>query len=272
MHNLRFTSYRCSVITWIVASLCSLKVAAVAWIGVVSPPKGIANFPMPWPILPAVVTLCLCPLEDHAVEVASRKAHKEKQARLAPQSDEEEPLLNHSSETASQPTQDPERDARATIGALLRLSAPDSAFLFTGFVFGSVAALGNALIPRYVGKIIGYAALEGDASRFHQAALSLLGVAAVTAVFTGARGAIFSVCTSRLNIRVRERLFRSLMAQEIGYYDTTKTGDITSRLSADTTTMADQVRRSLVVPSRIAVPSDRRSLCCGRLCLCLAAS
>ena len=46
---------------------------------------------------------------------------------------------------------------------------------------------------------------------------------------------------ARLNVRIRSRLFSALLRQEIGFFDKTKTGEITSRLSADTTTVADQV-------------------------------
>lgn len=32
------------------------------------------------------------------------------------------------------------------------------------------------------------------------------------------------MCMARLNIRIRTRLFDSLLGQELGYFDTTKTG------------------------------------------------
>ena len=55
---------------------------------------------------------------------------------------------------------------------------------------------------------------------------------------------------ARLNVRIRRRLFASLLRQEIGFFDSTKTGEITSRLSADTTTVADQVCLNLNVMLR----------------------
>ena len=36
----------------------------------------------------------------------------------------------------------------------------------------------------------------------------------------------FTVCMARLNVRIRTRLFDSLLAQELGYFDTTKTGAV----------------------------------------------
>jgi len=256
----------CAVATGVTATLCSLKIACVAWLGAVSPPSGLASYPLPWPLLPAAVLLLAVPVLSHASGTAVAAWRAAAAARRdAGLSDEERPLLagadggEPSGEPPSAPAPPPAAKAgpvpRATVAALLRLSAPDGWLLGLGFVCGTAAALGSALIPRYVGKMIGYAALEGDLPRFHRAARGLIGVAGFTAVFTGARGAVFSLCTARLNIRVRERLFAALMAQEVGWYDVVKTGDISSRLSADTTTMADQVALNLNVFVRSVVQS-----------------
>ena len=63
----------------------------------------------------------------------------------------------------------------------------------------------------------------------------------ICAIFTGIRGAVFTLCTGRVNIRIRKRLHASLLRQEIGFFDTTKMGDLTSRLGTDTNTMADMI-------------------------------
>ena len=42
-----------------------------------------------------------------------------------------------------------------------------------------------------------------------------------------------------MGLRIRSKLFSRIMQQEIGFFDTTKTGDITSRLSSDCKTMVD---------------------------------
>lgn len=54
-------------------------------------------------------------------------------------------------------------------------------------------------------------------------------------------GCIFTIVGARVNVRVRQRLFDSLVKQEIGFFDTTKTGDLTSRLASDCTKVGDQV-------------------------------
>ncbi len=54
-------------------------------------------------------------------------------------------------------------------------------------------------------------------------------------------GSIFTVVGGRVNCRLRIKLMDSLLVQDIGFFDVTKTGDITSRLSSDTTLVGDQV-------------------------------
>ncbi|KAG2494082.1 hypothetical protein HYH03_007724 [Edaphochlamys debaryana] len=138
-----------------------------------------------------------------------------------------------------------------TIVELLRLSSVDSPLLLVAFSAGIVAALGSALIPHFTGQIIDFA-LRADRRKFTRTTLQLLGVAALTGVFAGTRGGLFTVAITRLNVRLRKQLFHALLQFEIGYFDTTKTGEITSRLAADTSTVADQVGLNLNVLLRSA--------------------
>ena len=46
----------------------------------------------------------------------------------------------------------------------------------------------------------------------------------VCAVFTGIRGGLFTMAMVRMNVRVRTRLFHSLLGQEVGFFDVNKTG------------------------------------------------
>ena len=156
-----------------------------------------------------------------------------------------------SDETAASAAED-ESQRKATIGALLKLSAPDYFILLLAFTAGAAAALGQALIPYYTGRIIDYASIDPDPAAFKKTTLKLLVVAFACAIFTGIRGGLFTISMTRLNVRIRRTLFASLMRQDTGFYDTTKTGEITSRLAADTTTVSDQISLNLNVMLRSA--------------------
>lgn len=138
----------------------------------------------------------------------------------------------------------------ATIRALLGFAAPDALLLTCGFIAGSLAALGQALIPYYTGKVIDYASIDPDEILFKKTLLKLLLVALFCAVFTGIRGGLFTFATTKQTVRIRLKLFESLLYQDCGFFDTNRTGDITSRLAADTTTVTDQICLNLNIMMR----------------------
>lgn len=113
---------------------------------------------------------------------------------------------------------------QSTVLELTRLSVPDTHVLLVAFVFGSAAALMSACVPYFTGLIIDYASIDPDRHAFSVTTLKLVGVAVLCGAFTGLRGGLFSLAMWRLNVRIRQELFKSLLAQEVGFYDTVQTG------------------------------------------------
>jgi len=56
--------------------------------------------------------------------------------------------------------------------------------------------------------------------------------------FGGCRSGVFSVCISRISIRLRTKVFKAYLKQEIGFFDTNESGKLLSRLNHDTHTMS----------------------------------
>ena len=50
---------------------------------------------------------------------------------------------------------------------------------------------------------------------------------------------LFTWVMARMGLRIRTKLFNNVMRQETAFFDQTKTGDITNRLSSDCQTMVD---------------------------------
>uniref|UniRef100_A0A1A8P683 ATP-binding cassette, sub-family B (MDR/TAP), member 9 n=1 Tax=Nothobranchius pienaari TaxID=704102 RepID=A0A1A8P683_9TELE len=69
----------------------------------------------------------------------------------------------------------------------------------------------------------------------------------------GVRGGVFTLTMARLNLRLRNHLFRTLMSQEIAFFDENHTGDILSRLSADTTQVSDLISQNVNIFLRSAI-------------------
>ena len=104
-----------------------------------------------------------------------------------------------------------------------------------------------AFIPYYTGMIINHIAISPSPEDFQHAILVMSSITVVSALSAGLRGMFLVSANAKLNIRIRKELFKSLMKQEIGFFDTTDTGDLTSRLTSDTTKLADQIGLNLNV-------------------------
>lgn len=140
----------------------------------------------------------------------------------------------------------PDSDYKASWTDLITITAPDVVLIMFAFLFLLLAAISQVFIPRFLGNILDLLAHEfrdggnrdvnmWDVPGF-MVNVRLLVIASVLAgVFSGLRGSIFTVVGGRVNVRLRVQLMDALLAQDIGFFDVTKTGDITSRLSSDTT-------------------------------------
>lgn len=79
-----------------------------------------------------------------------------------------------------------------------------------------MTALTFVLIPpRASGQIIDLVAIKHDSRGFVIYTMWLLIASLVNAVFTGFRGSIFILCIARLNVRIRTKLFQSLVCLQL---------------------------------------------------------
>ena len=142
---------------------------------------------------------------------------------------------------------------KATWSDLLALTYPDLNLIALAFIFLLLASAAQIYIPTFTGKILDALTKafsdDSDHSKipilqvpgFVSNVIRLVLASIACGVFSGVRGSIFTVVGGRVNIRLRIRLMDSLLAQDIGFFDVTKTGDISSRLSSDTTLVGDQI-------------------------------
>jgi ATP-binding cassette subfamily B (MDR/TAP) protein 9 len=172
---------------------------------------------------------------------------------------------------------------KAELSDLLSMCEPDKYLILLACVFLVCAAIANIYVPKYTGKILDDLVTQSDdtSSSFYRFGNSsdsnndddsghhggsivhipgfvkniemLVLVSILGGVFGGIRGAIFTLCGARINVRLRIKLMDSLLSQEVGFFDTTRTGDITSRLSSDTTLVGSSITTNLNIFLRSSV-------------------
>uniref|UniRef100_A0A3P9LDV5 ABC-type oligopeptide transporter ABCB9 n=1 Tax=Oryzias latipes TaxID=8090 RepID=A0A3P9LDV5_ORYLA len=133
----------------------------------------------------------------------------------------------------------------ATLGRLLSYCKKDAGLLSVAVFFLLISALCEAFIPFYYGKAIDGIVVHQSMGYFAKPVITLAALALVSSLAIGIRGGVFTLIMARLNLRLRSHLFRTLMRQEIAFFDENHTGDIISRLSADTTQVSDLISQNI---------------------------
>ena len=127
---------------------------------------------------------------------------------------------------------------------IVTYTKPDIHLYIFGFTFLIISATAMSSVPFYIGMVINNM-ISRSMAEFQHAIFIMVGITTVSAVTALLRASVLIIANGRLHINIRKALFKSLLCQEIGFFDTTETGDLTSRLTSDTTKLSDQIALNL---------------------------
>ena len=128
---------------------------------------------------------------------------------------------------------------------LVTYTKPDIHLYALGFTSLIISAVAMSSIPFYTGMVINDIILSKSMEEFQRAILIMVGITIVSAVTALLRASILILANGRLQINICKALLKALLRQEIGFFDKIETGDLTSRLSSDTTKLSDQIALNL---------------------------
>jgi len=133
----------------------------------------------------------------------------------------------------------------ATLRRLLELARPEWKLLGVGVAFLALGSAMGLLYPQGMRLIIDGVLGGGRPELVDRAALFMVAVALVQGIAISIRAVIFSLVGERAVARLRERLFAGILEQEIGFFDERRTGELTNRLSSDTTVLQSAVSANI---------------------------
>nr|AEE65416.1 transporter-associated with antigen processing 2 [Dicentrarchus labrax] len=131
--------------------------------------------------------------------------------------------------------------ARELFMRVLYLYKPYYHLLLGGLVFLSLAVICEMFIPYYTGRVIDILGSQYQPNEFMSALLFMGLFSLGSSVSAGCRGGLLLCAISAYTCRIKVKLFGALTKQEVGFFETIKTGEITSRLSRDTNLMGRTV-------------------------------
>jgi ABC transporter fused permease/ATP-binding protein len=124
---------------------------------------------------------------------------------------------------------------------LLGLARSEWRSLALGGVFLAVGSATTLAYPQAIRTILDEALGRRDPAVVDRAVLVMLALFAVQGVAVSLRYMLFNIAGERIVTRLRESVYRAILAQEIAFFDSRKTGELTSRLASDTTVLQNTV-------------------------------
>ncbi|XP_023242659.1 uncharacterized protein LOC111640825 isoform X4 [Centruroides sculpturatus] len=146
-----------------------------------------------------------------------------------------------------------------TLKRLFLLVKSEMNLIFAGTLALLVSSGTTTIAPFYFGKMID--AAQKSLEKLNETVLILLMIYLVGSIASMVRAWLFTLAGQKFVARLRKTLFSAMINQEVAFFDTNRTGELTNRLSSDT-----QVIQNCVTFSTDWSLISGRSSCIYRNC------
>ena len=150
---------------------------------------------------------------------------------------------------------DDDLDRGDSLQRIARLARPEASLIAKSVATLGITSSVTLLIPSVCGHVIDMCINDPSGISPYYAAGGLLGLTAIAGGGVVLRSRWLSVAGNRIVARMRRQLFDATLAQDVAFFDRVPTGDLVTRLAADT----QMIQRAATVQ----VVSAMRSLIMG---------
>ncbi|XP_023657242.2 antigen peptide transporter 1 isoform X1 [Paramormyrops kingsleyae] len=141
--------------------------------------------------------------------------------------------------------EDPQKKQGASLKRLLGFMTPYTMQFFAVIVFVIVSSLGEMAIPYYTGRMTDWIMNEDEPEAFTHAITAMSLITIMSAVCEFVCDLIYNITMSRIHTFIQGQVFRSVLKQDIAFFDKADTGEIVSRITTDTNTMSESLSEKL---------------------------
>ena len=125
----------------------------------------------------------------------------------------------------------------ASFVRILKLARPQLPILSVATISLAISSGLSLLSPTLVGWLVDAVAETADSDMLNRTAGALVVLFLFQAFFGAMRAWLFTIAGERIVAKLREDLYRAILSQDIGFFDKSRTGELTNRLASDTTVL-----------------------------------
>ena len=139
------------------------------------------------------------------------------------------------------------------IRRLIGLSYPERFIIFLGFLMLIVSSVTTVIVPFFFGSVVDAALNYPDLTEMNKYVIIMFLVFFGGSIAGGIRSWLFEVAGQRVVARLRRQVFAAIIRQDIEFFDTNRTGELTSRISSDTQVLQNTVTSNLSMLARYLI-------------------
>lgn len=127
------------------------------------------------------------------------------------------------------------------IKRLIEVAKPERGLLYWGLLFLVLSSAGGLAFPQVIRWMLDNVMQPKSSGLLLPAVLALFAAFFAQSIFGSLRYFLFTIAGEKMVLRLRRRLYESILSQEVAFFDFQRTGDLMSRLSSDSTTLQNTV-------------------------------
>lgn len=135
----------------------------------------------------------------------------------------------------------PSASSEFSFKKLLQLTKPESKTLWIATFFLAVASAAGLAYPQFIRQMVDRALESKNIVLVDQAAAIIVIVFVIQAIAGSLRYYLFTMAGERIVLRLRKDLYAKILDQEIAFFDSSRTGELLSRISNDCTILQNAV-------------------------------
>ncbi|KAM3844370.1 antigen peptide transporter 1 [Vipera latastei] len=138
-----------------------------------------------------------------------------------------------------------EQRTSASFGRLIACLRPEALWFVAMMALMVISCMGEMAIPYYTGQVTDLLISKKGASAFMDALYMMTFFTLASATTEFLCDFLYNTVMNRFHTRFQGSVFRSVLRQEIGFFSTNRTGDITSHISSGIDTMSEALSQDL---------------------------
>lgn len=148
-----------------------------------------------------------------------------------------------------------DKDAKKKVNLrrLISLSYPERYLIFVAFIMLIISSLTNIIVPYFFGAVVDSATKFPDMAEMNKYIGYMSLVFLIGSFAGGIRSWLFELAGQRVVARLRQDIFKAIIKQDIKFFDTNRTGELTSRISSDTQVLQNAVTSNMSMLARYAL-------------------